>query len=444
MRSLVGSGCRLRGCAAAIATLASLLGFAPTGAASGPSPAQVVELLVGQAHVIDEPSVRRIAVGNGRVIQATALDERQILVLPEAPGQSTLHLWHKDGSQRAYVFNVATADASRALAEVRALLGDGRGVQARLVGDKVVIDGNASSGDQHRLAEIAKRYPQAVDLVPRVGLERMIAMDVRMIEIRRDSLENIGVRWDASAAGPTFSVVGDLHRSNALRPGGRAQDSGLPIRERIRPFSTHLGIVSSLTSMLNLLVQNGDAVVLAEPRLSCRSGGVARFVAGGELPIPISGALGQASVAFKEYGVKFEVAPVAGEGGLIAAKIATEISSINFDVAVKDVPGLVKRRAETEVNLRENETLVIAGLLTDEGARNIDKVAGAGEIPVLGQLFRSRLFRERRTELVVFITPYFVDGEPVAEAVPAPPAGASLRDARARADAARERVRMLD
>ena len=95
---------------------------------------------------------------------------------------------------------------------------------------------------------------------------------------------------------------------------------------------------------------------------------------------------------------------------MIAAKIATEISAINFEIAVKDVPGLTKRRAETEVNLRDSETLVIAGLLTDESARNMDRVAGASELPVLGPLFRSRQFRDRQTELVVFITPRFVQG----------------------------------
>jgi Flp pilus assembly secretin CpaC len=161
---------------------------------------------------------------------------------------------------------------------------------------------------------------------------------------------------------------------------------------------------------LNFLVQQGDAVILAEPRLSCRSGGSARFVAGGELPIPITGALGTASVAFKEYGIKFDVSPQASASGVIAAKIATEISAINFEIAVKDVPGLTKRRAETDVNLRDSETLVIAGLLTDESARNMDRVAGASELPVLGPLFRSRQFRDRQTELVVFITPRFVQG----------------------------------
>ena len=157
--------------------------------------------------------------------------------------------------------------------------------------------------------------------------------------------------------------------------------------------------------MLNLLVQNGDAFILAEPQLSCRSGGTARFVAGGEIPIPVSTGLGATSVMFKEYGVKFDVAPVASETGMIAAKIAAEISAINFEVVVREIPGLTKRRAETEVNLRDNETLVIAGLVSEESNGNLDKLAGFADLPILGALFRSRQFRDRRTELVIFITP---------------------------------------
>jgi len=349
---------------------------------AGPVLPAMLSLYVGQAHVINEPRVRRIAVGNGKVIQATALDDRQILVLPEAPGQSTLYLWGKDGLERNYVINVLPADSARLLAEVQAMIGDTQLVSARVVGDKVLIEGaNVSEELSARLAEIGKRYPQVVNLVAKVGMERMIAMDVRMIEIRRELLENIGVKWPGSAQGPSFQIIGDLHRSNALRPGGAATGSGLDVRPYVAPFATSLSLVSSLTAMLNFMVQNGDAVILAEPRLSCRSGGTARFVAGGELPIPISGALGQASVSFKEYGVKFDVSPVASESGVIAAKIATEISAINFEVNVQNVPGLIKRRAETDVNLRENETLVIAGLLTEEGTRSLDKVAGAGELP---------------------------------------------------------------
>jgi pilus assembly protein CpaC len=369
-----------------------------------------IQLYVGQAHVLNELNVKRIAVGNGKVLQATALDNKQILLLPETAGQSTIHLWTKSGQERAMVVTVLPADATRLVAEVQSLLGNSPNVSARVVGDKVLVEGSDLSEAQSlRLAEISKRYPQVISLASKVGVERMIEMDVRMIEIKRDAIETLGVKWNSNSQGPSFGIVGDIHRSAALRPGGSVSEAaGVPIASRVSPFATALSIASNFTSALNFMVQNGDAVILAEPRLSCRSGGSARFIAGGELPIPQTSNLGQTTVTFKEYGVKFDVSPQVSDTGVIAAKIATEISAINFDVMVKDVPGLTKRRAETEVNLRENETLVIAGLMSDESSRNVDKVAGLGDIPILGKLFRSRAFREHQTDLIVFITPRFV------------------------------------
>lgn len=429
------------------ASIADALAGAVT---AGPDAVTPLNLYVGQARVLGAGDVRRIVIGNGRVIQATALDDGQVLVLPEAPGQSTLHLWGKDGSERAFVVTVAAADAARVLGEVRAMLGDAPNLSARIVGDKIVVEGGSLTEEQAlRLAEVGKRYPQIVNLVSRIGFERMIAMDVRMVEIRRDRLENIGVRWSSGFAGPAFGIVGDLHRSGALQPGGAADGiAGVEIRRRVAPFATALGLATSITSMIDLLVQNGDAVVLAEPSLSCRSGGSAKFLAGGELPIPQTNGLGNVSVTFKEYGVKFDVSPLASETGVIAAKIATEISSINFDVMVKDVPGINKRRAETEVNLREHETLVIAGLIAEDASRSIDRVPALGDLPVIGALFRSRAFRERQTELVVFITPRLV--EPLRAQSPGPDTrpGADERFAPAaverRAGQARERLRMLE
>ncbi len=387
--------------------LAFLAGLpAAIGATLPPIP---VELHVGQVHLIRSGQLKRVAVGNGKVIQATALDGGQVLVIPEAPGQSSLHLWAADGTESTFEIQVVPADAKRLLSEVRAMVGETSRIRARIVGDKVVLEGSEISEEEAtRMGEIARRYPQIVNLISRIGLERMIEMDVRMVEIRRDRLDDIGVRWNPSAQGPSFGILGDLHRSSAFRAGGAAAEAGLEVRSRVAPFATAFGLATSIGSVINLLVQNGDALVLAEPKLSCRSGGAARFVAGGELPVPFASGLGTVSVGFKEYGVKFEVEPVASESGVIAARIATEISAIDFSVQVQDVPGLTKRRAETEVNLRENETLVIAGLLSEDASRSIDKVPGLGELPILGALFRSREFRNNKTELVVFITPRFV------------------------------------
>lgn len=208
----------------------------------------LLNLYVGQAHAPNDGRVKRIAVGNGRVIQATALDDRQVLIIPEAAGQSTLHLWGRGGNEKLYVVNVVPADASRLHGEIQAMLGDMPGVNARIVGDKVVIEGgNVGEEQANRLAEVSRRYPQIVNLISKVGLERMIAMDVRMVEIKRDVLKNIGIKWNPTAQGPTFGLIGDAQRSQAFQPGGVAEGlSGFDVRRRVPPFSTVLSLASSV------------------------------------------------------------------------------------------------------------------------------------------------------------------------------------------------------
>jgi len=362
--------------------------------------------------VLDERGVRRIAVGNGRVVQVTALDQRQILLLPEAAGQSTLHLWGRNGVERQYLINVTATDARRTAEEINLLLNNNPRIRAHAIGDKVVVDGSSpTEEDAYRGAEVMKRFPQAISLVSRGGYERMIDMEVRMIEIGKNALDRLGVRWQSGSGtpfaidGPSFGLIGDFKRSDAFKPGGNAEAAGFPVRPRISPFATSASLVTSLTSMVDLLVQSGDAAVLAEPRLSCRSGGTARFVAGGELPIPVIGTNGSASVQFKEYGVRFEVSPTVNDQGVISASLHAEISSINQEVTVREVPGLRKQSAATEVNLREGETLVIAGMVSNEISGSVDKIPGLGDLPILGKLFRSRRFQNRETELIVLITP---------------------------------------
>src|SRR5690606_23151376 len=145
-----------------------------------------------------------------KVLQASALDEGQLLMIPEAPGQSVLYLWTKDGRERHLSVSVVPADASRLLDEVRTMLGDTPGVQPRIGGDKVVIEGSGVSEEQAtRIGEVASRYPQIVNLVSRVGRERMIEMDVRMVEIRRNAMKNLGVKWSGPGQGPSFGLIGD-------------------------------------------------------------------------------------------------------------------------------------------------------------------------------------------------------------------------------------------
>lgn len=418
----------------------------PSSTLSSTDEVETITLSLGQGHLMEVGQVLRIALGSGRVLQANWLDDRQLLLIPEAPGETTLHLWLKGGGIRKYQILVTESNSVRLAQDMNLLLGENSGVRARALGERILLEGqNPTEEGAWRAAELVKRYPQVISLVSRRGYEQMINLEVKMIEIGRNALKQLGVRWqgggagDWAVSGPSFGVIGDFKRSGAFLPeGGAAATRGFAVAPRIHPFATSASMVSSLSSMIDLMVQNGDAAVLAEPRLSTRSGGKARFVAGGELPIPVLSANGAANVDFKEYGVRFEVEPVVNAQGVISASLHTEVSSIDDEVTVMGVPGLRKQSSNTDVNLRPGETLVIAGMVRNEMSGAITKIPGLGDLPILGHLFRSKRFRQRESEMVVLITPR------LSEQGSAPAVDPRVQALQQRADALKKQFDMLD
>lgn len=395
-----------------LVTLLLLIASSVVRGAEGSTP---LLLYVGEARVLNEPDIRRMAVGNGRVLNVRILGSQQLLILAETDGQSTIHLWHRDGTENEYSVNVVPADTGRLLSEVRALIGDDPNITVRVVGDKIILDGQDLNGEEAgRLAEVEKRYPQIVNLISHVGMEQMVETDVRIMEFKKSTLSQLGIQWqNTNITGPTFGVVGDIVRGSAFTPpprgSGLANVPGIPVQDRVAPFSAFLGLQTSITSAINLAVNKGDAVELSEPKLICKSGGSSKFLAGGEVPIPLVGAFGETSVQFKPYGVKLEIEPEVGKSGIIRLKAFTELSAIDKSVAVDGIPGFLTRRTETEVNLHADETLVISGLFDGSSNKTLDKIPGIADIPVLGELFKSRDFQHNRTDLVMFLTPHIVN-----------------------------------
>jgi pilus assembly protein CpaC len=374
-----------------------------------------LSLYAGEARVLNEAYIRRMAVGNGRIISTNIIGTSQLLLLAEAEGQSTIHIWHRDGSESDYAVTVVPADVGRLLSEVRAIVGDNAKVTSRAVGDKVIIEGSDLGNElTTRLDDIAKVYPQIVNLTSHVTLDRMVEVDVRIMEFRKTKMTELGIDWATTGiTGPTLGFIGDAIRGSAFEPPPQGTGLGsivpnVTVSPKIAPLSAYFGIASSITSAINLAVTTGDATYLSEPKLTCRSGGSAKFLSGGEVPIPTSSVFGSTSVQFKPYGVKLEVDPVVSETGMIRLKAFTELSAIDSSVTVAGIPGFITRRTDTEVNLRSEQTLVISGLFDGSDSRTINKVPGVGDIPILGQLFKSRDFQKNKSDLVIFITPHLV------------------------------------
>lgn len=369
-------------------------------------------LYVGETRTL-AAAPTRMAVGNGRVVSVSVVDPRQLLLMGEAPGSSVLQLWFQDGREHRIVIDVAADNVAALLDEVRSLLGPDTPVATRIAAGRIVLEGEGlSAAARGRVAAVVGLFPQQVlDLTGRVGAELTIQIDARIVEMRTGRLRDLGVRWRSDVNGPNAAIIADLAVNNLFRPpvaDAAAVTPPLQAADRVWPPRGYLGWSAVLDSRLALLEQQGLLRVVAEPSLSCRSGGAARFVSGGEFPIPVVGGNGSADVEFKEYGVILDVKPVVDPNGLILARVETELSQIDPSQTVLGVPGLLKRRSATDVTLREGETLVIAGLVSRLDANDRQTVPGLGRLPLAGRAFRADRRRAERSELVILLTPRLV------------------------------------
>jgi pilus assembly protein CpaC len=381
----------------------------PMASATAGGLPQDLRLFVGDSRVLDART-ERVAVGNGKVVSVSPVGGAQLVLIGHAPGSTVVQLWMRGGGMHRIAVHVAANDLAATLATVEGLLQGVQGVQARLRGDRIVLDGDAADARaRERAASVAALYPGVVlDFVAKPGWEVMVHVDVRIVEFRRGGLRELGIRWRDEIDGPSAGVIADFlvnDRFRVLPPEGRIPEEAFNPLPAKTGWRGYLGLSSVLDSRLRMMEQAGDATLVAEPRLSCRSGGSARFVAGGEIPVPVVNGVGSTDVEYREYGVILDVKPVADASGAIAARIETELSQIDAAQRVAGVPGLLKRRSVTDVNLRAGETLVIAGLASRLRSMDDSGIPGLAKLPWAGRLFGVRGRRSEDTEVVIFLTP---------------------------------------
>lgn len=383
------------------------------------SPIVPIILYVGEVKTLPVVGVTRVAVGNGKMVSSTVLDDG-VLLLAESPGDSSLYLWLKDGSVLRYKVTVHAVDTEQTLAYMRSLVGSIPGVTIKEVGGAVIVSGATSKQNLARIDAAVKNFPRSLNMVREedVTMRKMVYMKVQIMEFKKAALENLGIDWSTSAAGPSMAFTADLINNKQFRYAPQQLDPSFTVGQGAasalnipsQAGRLYFGIASTIVSRLNLALNNGDAWVLAAPELSTRSGGEAKFLAGGQIPIVTAGALGATSVTYKDYGIKLNIKPVADDHENISASITTEVSDIDPSFqAVQGNPGFLMRSTESEINVKSGQTIVISGLVDQRSSSSINKFPFLGDVPVLGALFKSENFRNNRSDLVIFVTPVVTD-----------------------------------
>ncbi|HKJ75948.1 MAG TPA: pilus assembly protein N-terminal domain-containing protein [Gammaproteobacteria bacterium] len=379
--------------------------------------APALELFVGQVKIMQPGPVERVAVGNGGLLSTTILENGQLVVLAESAGITDMHIWRESGREDHYTVTIGEEEPRNQTQEVHQLLDNIPGVSVRKVGKFVVVEGELDERFRPALDTVKKQYPGMLDLTQQAAVKTnspMIHMDVKITEFNTNKLEELGVEWSSSINGPAIGYMNQIAYKDAEFNHLQVTDDktlkGLAgdLGDVTRPLG-FFGIGGYLASRINFLVSSGDALILAQPRLSARSGGKADFLAGGQVPIPITGDDGQLSVEYKKYGISLTISPATDGRGHIQANVETEVSALDPSTSVQGLPGFLTRKTNADVAMQNGETLVISGLVNHELSDQVDELPGLADLPVLGRLFRSNDFRHKRTELVIFVTPRVYD-----------------------------------
>jgi pilus assembly protein CpaC len=412
--------------------VAGYLGAILASTALTPISAETLRVVQGQASealsvpmnraVVVESDVpfAELSIANPGIADISTLSDRSIYVLGKAPGRTTLTLLSPDGQLISNVDVHVTPDIAEFKERLQQIL-PGENIEVRTANDGIVLSGQISSTAKlDRALDLANRYaPERVSNLMVVGGTQQVMLKVRFAEVNRTISKNFSSSLAISDGG---SVRGE---TGTYLAGSNGLGSAITTRANTTGAVAFGGSIGGLEFevLLEALEAKGMVRTLAEPNLTALSGQEAKFLAGGEYPVPVSQDENTVTVEFKPFGVELNFTPVVVDQDIINLTIDAAVSSIDpangINIQGFQIDAFRRRETSTTVEMRDGESFAIAGLLQDDFQDLATQLPWVGDIPILGALFRSSEYQRAQTELVVIVTPHLVT--PVAGAALALP-----------------------
>lgn len=375
----------------------------------------------------EEPS--RVSVGNPEIADIVMLGDNAISVITKQLGQTNIRAWDSDNRPLALIDVEVVHELTMLKRRLYQLLPNER-IEVRNSGKDVVLAGEITSMVHLDTAlKVAESFAKATDSgssvinMMTVGGARQVMLEVKVAEVQRNHLKKLGVNFNAMSSTGNWSL-GGLTGSGSFAPGTPTQlpsftpgeDGGIPVSGS-GIFTSFLTGDTIFNLYIDAAKDNDIARILAEPTLTTISGSSANFLAGGEFPVPVASGNNESGITidYKEYGVGLGFTPTV---------LSSEKINLNLNVSVSDVtqlnavtvgntagdtamivPALNRRSADTTVELLDGQTIAIAGLVNETMRDVVNKFPVLGDIPIMGQLFRSQEFRKGQSELVIMVTP---------------------------------------
>jgi pilus assembly protein CpaC len=403
---------------AVAAAVPNALGSVSRAASDG----RTLHVMVGHSIFVDTKTrLRRVYVADPAVLNSVTLTPNEIIVTAMTPGVSSLTLLDEAGQAQSYVVSSdLDIDGLRA---AMAQTAHGDSIKIEGGGGRVTLTGTVASPEiADSAAKLAGLYAKEVvnALTVAQAHPKQVRLEVRILEVDRGKALQLGVNLFNPGGNTSFlaaTTTSQYPSTSTL--GGSAAAGALATLTTSNPlnfllYSAKLNLGTTIQDLQTKQVLQ----ILAEPTITTISGQKADFLSGGEFPFPVvqpggSGGTPVVSVSFRPYGVKVEFTPTVNEDGTIRLKVIPEVSALDYTNAVSisgfTVPALSTRRADTEVELRSNQSFAISGLLDQRTTDIMNKNPGAASIPILGYLFKSKNVNHSTSELIVVVTPTVVD-----------------------------------
>jgi pilus assembly protein CpaC len=406
---------------------------------------QMLHLLVGRSLVITSPTrVKRVSLADPTIAEVVVVSPTQVIVNGKTPGGVSLILW--DEADQSQTFEVSVDIDVLGLSQKIHEVFPSEPVQIETSKDVVMLSGRISSGAvADKILEVVKNSTPKVTSLMEVPapVPGEILLEVKFAEVDKVAIKQFGInilrtfgsnmpmststqQFSPATLGQTQSVTSNGNTSTTTTSGNQFLLSNLLNLAIFRPDI-------NLAVFIQALQENNLLEILAEPNLLTESGKEASFLAGGQFPYPVlqsvgSGTTGSAiTIQFKDYGIRLNFLPTLSPDGMIHLKVAPEVSSLDYTNALTIsgflLPALTTDRVTSEMDLRDGQSFAIAGLLDNRVTEQLEKIPFIGDIPILGELFRSRSVNKSRNELLILVTARIVrplDTAPPLPAYPSP------------------------
>jgi pilus assembly protein CpaC len=380
---------------------------------------------VGKSLIIDSPTkIQRVSVADGSLIEAVAVNPKEVLINGKAAGETSLIVWQEGGNRLLYDLTVRQSPLR--LDVVRQQLArdfPDEDINVTFDNDTAFVRGTVKDViAADRVMSISSSLGKSVVNLLRVqvpAVEQQILLKVRFCNVDRTASTDLGVSFASGAFNQSTAINTGQFPGPSVNTAGTVSLSDML---SVLLFRKDLNLGASIKALegKNLLE------TLAEPNLLAINGKEASFLSGGEFPFPmVTPGLGgnTVTISFREFGIRIKFLPRITPRGTIQLQVAPEVSSLDFGNAVifsgTTIPAMSTRRIQTEVELESGQSFVIAGLLDNRLTETISKIPGLASIPLLGKLFTSRAVKRNNSELLVIVTPELVRPIPVGQPVPA-------------------------